>query len=297
MDRLSFCILVVITLAGVQEGHESNNDDVSDERTATKQGVPGQLYDGTIFYPFRLPSLGFPPPQSSWNPFQNAIDRSRPTTMPKNSNSNKFLFLMLMIFNFLNAANEATTTAPLTPEMIPTDSGTCQWEPWSSCSAVCRGTRSRSRTCSANTQSESELCNTRTGFQADGRWYLASNCYEYNYILNLINYDSAKAECTKLGARLASTGLREDAVRTDILLNLAKIHGVTVSGAWVGIIRPTAGVYEWSDGYTGYPTFWASDEPSTSSQQCHYVPSGDPWGLSDSSCASSWYILCERAVQ
>lgn len=246
-----------------------------------------------VIYPVLAPSPYYP------NIYYPAPQRPPPYVPPTTTRSNPARTLLLL-YTFMNLLSPSTTAATTTSEST-TFPGTCQWGPWSSCSAVCKGTRTRSRMCTGNTQMDSEDCNTETGFRSDGIWYRAANCLEYLWSTDTVTSKAdAVTACSSRGSRLASTGLRNDDVRTDIVFKFASKEGIdNLADAYVGISNMNnVDVYVWTDGHEGDPTFWANNEPTGGlATDCIRLEKGNPHGLRDDACDVTPYnYFCEREI-
>lgn len=230
-----------------------------------------------------------------------------PTTAPRSSNNDiGSLFMMIYALRLITPITEATTTTTTTtpPPTIPTTTTTttttaattttqCPWETWGACSAACKGTRTKKRTCSAET--ETEDCNTQTGFEPTTGWYRAANCYDYAVGLDEVSYDTAKTTCASQTptARLAYAGMKDNAVRNEVMVALFDPNLDTVF-AFVDAKRvSTSDPFLWEDTTTVNPTIFSVGEPDAT-YLCVVLVIGNPQSGHDANCNGPHNYICER---
>ncbi|XP_077970586.1 lectin-like [Styela clava] len=123
-------------------------------------------------------------------------------------------------------------------------------------------------------------------------WYRASNGFYYKLFNDLINYATAKSECQKRGADLASTGVRDPTVRREIMPLIKAGNDFT----WIGLGK-FEGKFIWGDDVISTPinTDWHEGEPSNSGgdEDCvHFWPE-NKWYLNDVACNRDMKYICE----
>ncbi|XP_077972796.1 lectin-like [Styela clava] len=122
-------------------------------------------------------------------------------------------------------------------------------------------------------------------------WYQASNGFYYKLFNDKVNYATAKSNCQKQGADLASAGVRNPTI-------LSKIMPLIKAGndhTWIGL-KKLEGKFIWADGVDSNEgdTDWNAEEPSNSGgdEDCvHfwlYI-----WQLNDISCTKNMKYICE----
>lgn len=293
MVRLTISILLNV---GLLLGHGS----AEDRNLAHRVPVSKQ---NQYFIPPGAAPLGKPyqiivvPQSPSFLDYVLHTDRPKPPSAPSNNKRNFLLFLAL--YGLLIRP----TNAPTTEVTVTTTSAhfeICRWSPWSECSAACRGARTRTRRCAGNTQIDSEICNTQTGFQADGRWYRASNCFDYFINLDRMSYVDQEAACKDRGGQLASSGMRDDSVRTEVLSSNLRVFGSAILFApiYIGVTNQAIeDVFEWTDGYVGRPTFFPSGIPISGGGRCYSFLLSLGFTLGQTTCSSLNRAICERAAR
>nr|XP_039265879.1 hepatic lectin-like [Styela clava] len=126
-------------------------------------------------------------------------------------------------------------------------------------------------------------------------WNKSSNKYYYKLFGDPVNYATAKANCRKLGADLASVGVRNTTVRSEIL-QMVKSGG---KHTWVGLDDiEHEGKYVWADGVdsTKDNTDWDGRQPDNYfNEDCVEFNPYMNWKLNDATCSLSKYYICEKS--
>nr|XP_039265857.1 lectin-like [Styela clava] len=126
-------------------------------------------------------------------------------------------------------------------------------------------------------------------------WYRASNGFYYKLFNDQVNYATAKSDCQKRGADLASAGVRDPTVRSEImpLIKTGNYH------TWIGL-RKFEGKFIWADGVdsTEGNTDWYAEQPDNSGgdEDCVHFWPVDIWELNDVSCTRDMKYICEARV-
>nr|XP_039257316.1 C-type lectin galactose-binding isoform-like [Styela clava] len=128
-------------------------------------------------------------------------------------------------------------------------------------------------------------------------WFTASNNLTYKRFTDSVNYATAKAQCEGMGARLVSTGMRDNQVKNEIFPN----HYLTGDRAWIGLDDiSNEGIWVWSDGVNETPsTIWASGEPNGGrSDNCAEIRFYySKIVANDASCSNAHRFVCEREFE
>nr|XP_039274469.1 lectin-like [Styela clava] len=123
-------------------------------------------------------------------------------------------------------------------------------------------------------------------------WYRASNGFYYKLFNDQVNYATAKSNCQKLGADLASAGVRDSTVRREIL-PLVKAGN---DDTWIGLSK-LEGKFIWADGVdsTEDNTDWDADQPDNlgGGEDCVQFWPVDKWQLNNISCNIDMKYICE----
>ncbi|XP_039257367.2 C-type lectin mannose-binding isoform-like isoform X2 [Styela clava] len=126
-------------------------------------------------------------------------------------------------------------------------------------------------------------------------WFRASNNLIYKRFTYSVNYATAKAQCERLGARLVSTGMRNNQVKNEIFPK----HYLT-RGSWIGLDDIShEGIWVWSDDVNGSPSaIWASGEPNGgSSENCVIIFYNTKIVGNDVACSAVNRFVCEREFE
>ncbi|XP_077973652.1 CD209 antigen-like protein 2 [Styela clava] len=121
-------------------------------------------------------------------------------------------------------------------------------------------------------------------------WFRASNYLIYKRFTDNVDYATAKAQCEGMGARLVSTGIRNNRLKNEIFPE----HYLTGAYAWIGLNDiDNEGIWVWSDGVNGSPSaIWGSSQPNGGrSENCAVVLLS---GAFDIACSSGNRFVCER---
>nr|BAB69891.1 mannose-binding lectin [Halocynthia roretzi] len=127
-------------------------------------------------------------------------------------------------------------------------------------------------------------------------WYLADNGYEYWMSSSHIGYYSTGKEiCEDKRARLATIGVRDPEIRSEIVQNVV---GDSHLWVWIGLDRlDTIAGWTWLDGVasTSENTAWGPNEPNDSgNERCGQLNRDSNYLINDKSCLASCAALCER---
>nr|XP_039265836.1 CD209 antigen-like protein E [Styela clava] len=128
-------------------------------------------------------------------------------------------------------------------------------------------------------------------------WNKSSNNYYYKLFCNPVNYTTAKAKCKELGADLASVGLRNATVRSEIL-KIVKSGGKDMP-TWVGLDDiKQEGKFVWADDIisTRENTDWNAKQPDNygRGEDCGEFNFNQNWKLNDAPCSELQYYICEK---
>nr|XP_039265301.1 collectin-10-like [Styela clava] len=124
-------------------------------------------------------------------------------------------------------------------------------------------------------------------------WHKFLNGYYYKVYHDKVNYRTARANCQRRNGNLASTGIRDSAIQSE-LMQLIKTSGEDI---WIGlddIVRENS--FIWADGISSGSINWASNQPDNGggAEDCvHYRPSYG-WKLNDDPCSRTKKYICER---
>ncbi|XP_077970568.1 alpha-N-acetylgalactosamine-specific lectin-like [Styela clava] len=126
-------------------------------------------------------------------------------------------------------------------------------------------------------------------------WDKSSNNYYYKLFRDPVNYATAKSSCQKLGADLASVGVRNAIVRSKIL-QMVKSGG---ENTWVGLDDiEHEGRFVWADGLisTRENTDWTAGQPDDygENEDCGEFNRDQNWKLNDFRCSERQYYICEK---
>nr|XP_039251935.1 alpha-N-acetylgalactosamine-specific lectin-like [Styela clava] len=126
-------------------------------------------------------------------------------------------------------------------------------------------------------------------------WYPAINGFSYKLFREGVTYGNAQLECKKHGAGLASAGIRNRTVFSEIM-PLIKVSGL---GTWIGLDDiQQEGEFVWQDGVTSTEknTYWGNTiQPDNSgNEDCVHLQPHAPWNLNDLSCSTPLQFLCEK---
>ncbi|XP_077972802.1 lectin-like [Styela clava] len=127
-------------------------------------------------------------------------------------------------------------------------------------------------------------------------WFRASNNLIYKRFTDSVNYATAKAQCEEMGARLVSTGIRDNKVKIEIFPK----HYLAGVSAWIGLddIR-NEGIWVWSDGVNESPnSLWDAPEPNGGrTENCvEVVFYNSTFVGNDAPCTLFRRFVCEREV-
>nr|XP_039260799.1 low affinity immunoglobulin epsilon Fc receptor-like [Styela clava] len=86
---------------------------------------------------------------------------------------------------------------------------------------------------------------------------------EDNLVINWL-YATAKAQCEGSGARLISTGMRNNQVKSKRIIEIFPKQYLTGASSWIGLDDiSNEGIWVWSDGVNETPSvIWAPGEPN-----------------------------------
>nr|XP_039257333.1 hepatic lectin-like [Styela clava] len=124
-------------------------------------------------------------------------------------------------------------------------------------------------------------------------WFRASNNLIYKRFTDSVNYATAKAQCEGMGARLVSTGIRNNKVKSEIFPK----HYLTGAFAWIGLDDISKeGSWVWSDGVNISPSkIWAPGEPTGGlNEDCaHMILLNSKLDVYDGGCTGPHRFVCE----
>ncbi|XP_077973121.1 lectin-like isoform X2 [Styela clava] len=123
-------------------------------------------------------------------------------------------------------------------------------------------------------------------------WYRASNGFYYKLFNDQVNYATAKSNCQKRGADLASAGVRDSTIRREIMPLIKAGNDST----WIGLSK-FEGKFIWGDDVISTPinTDWHEGEPNNlgGDEDCvHFWPE-NKWHLNDLACNRDMKYICE----
>ncbi|XP_039257357.2 uncharacterized protein LOC120333984 isoform X1 [Styela clava] len=121
-------------------------------------------------------------------------------------------------------------------------------------------------------------------------WFRASNNLIYKRFTDFVNYATAKAQCEEMGARLVSTGIRNNQVKNEIFPK----HYLTGAYAWIGLDDISKeGIWVWSDGGNeSTSAIWQSSQPNGGRKEnCAVIVLP---GAFDIACSGVQRFVCER---
>nr|XP_039265889.1 C-type lectin domain family 4 member M-like [Styela clava] len=126
-------------------------------------------------------------------------------------------------------------------------------------------------------------------------WNKSSSNYYYKLFRDPVNYTTAKANCQKLGADLASVGVRNAAVRSKILQMVKSGEKDT----WVALDDINEeGRFVWADGVISIEenTYWNDGQPDDyeDNEDCSEFSGYQSWKLNDARCSDHQYYICEK---
>nr|XP_039257377.1 low affinity immunoglobulin epsilon Fc receptor-like [Styela clava] len=125
-------------------------------------------------------------------------------------------------------------------------------------------------------------------------WFRASNNLIYKRFTDSVNYATAKAQCEGMGARLVSTGIRNNLVKKEIFSK----HYLTGANAWIGLDDiNNEGIWVWSDGINNSPSaIWAPGEPTGGlNEDCAImILQNSKLVVYDGGCTGSYRFVCEK---
>nr|XP_039251934.1 lectin-like [Styela clava] len=126
-------------------------------------------------------------------------------------------------------------------------------------------------------------------------WYVATNNFSYKLFHDKVSYETAQYECQKRGANLAAAGIRDPAVRSELMPLIKEAAFDT----WIGLDDiQQEGKFVWKDGVTSTreKTYWFVNQPDNQGgiEDCaHFRPHYD-WMLNDEPCSKHLKFFCER---
>ncbi|XP_077973640.1 lectin-like [Styela clava] len=124
-------------------------------------------------------------------------------------------------------------------------------------------------------------------------WFRASNNLIYKRFTDSVNYATAKAQCEGMGARLVSTGIRNNKVKSEIFTK----HYLTGAYAWIGLNDiSNEGIWVWSDVVNVSPSkIWAPAEPTGGlNEDCaHMILLNSKLDVYDGGCTGPHRFVCE----
>ncbi|XP_077972828.1 uncharacterized protein LOC144428051 [Styela clava] len=121
-------------------------------------------------------------------------------------------------------------------------------------------------------------------------WFRASNNLIYKRFTDPVNYATAKAQCEGMGARLVSTGIRNNQVKNEIFPK----YYLTGAFAWIGLDDiSNEGIWVWSDRVNESPSaIWESSEPNGGRREnCAVIRLS---GVVDTACSEVYKFVCEK---
>ncbi|XP_077972804.1 lectin-like [Styela clava] len=124
-------------------------------------------------------------------------------------------------------------------------------------------------------------------------WFRASNNLIYKRFTDFVNYETAKDQCDGMGARLVSTGIRNNTLKNEIFPK----HYLTGVSAWIGLDDIiTEGIWVWSDGVNESPnSLWNAAEPNGGrTENCVEVFNNSTIVGNDAPCTLFRRFVCER---
>ncbi|XP_076825440.1 C-type lectin domain family 4 member M-like [Clavelina lepadiformis] len=124
----------------------------------------------------------------------------------------------------------------------------------------------------------------------DPSWFVPFNGFQYKLTSEKHSWTDARSECQRMGADLASTGIRSFETRQIIWRRL------TVGYAWAGLSDiESEGNYVWVDGVQG-SYYWRSGEPNNAGGNEDCVNFAENGYLNDNECSFQHKGLCEKRI-
>nr|XP_039252631.1 collectin-11-like [Styela clava] len=126
-------------------------------------------------------------------------------------------------------------------------------------------------------------------------WY---RVHSYPYWYKLVNvssdYQTARKYCEIMGGQLATNGIRNPTIRSDLLDKFIRSSGKSI---WIGLDdleKPDN--WKWSDGIssTSSNTPWGEGEPNYSHERCACMYIHLQYQIADLSCTYKQFYLCEK---
>lgn len=129
-------------------------------------------------------------------------------------------------------------------------------------------------------------------------WRKETSRYYYKVFEDRANYVTARENCKRFSARLASNALRDPIMRREIhggLINYGPSH------VWIGLDDlEEEGKWMWSDGVvsTANNTNWSPGEPNDhkNNEDCAHFDKHKGDQINDNNCEENYYYICEGPV-
>ncbi|XP_039258394.1 uncharacterized protein LOC120334943 [Styela clava] len=125
-------------------------------------------------------------------------------------------------------------------------------------------------------------------------WYVAKNNKLYRRYRKMVNYTEAKEKCEMVGAKLASTGLRDNRIRNE-LKNRGLAPEILNSHTWIGLRKHQNNLWIWSDDIIANDrnTDWGLYEPNMYNGWTEACGEINMSGINDRNCSLPSSFLCE----
>nr|XP_039252571.1 collectin-11-like [Styela clava] len=129
---------------------------------------------------------------------------------------------------------------------------------------------------------------------ADGWYRVPSYPYWYKLVKVASDYQTARKNCERMGGRLATTGIRNPTIRSDLVGNFNR---KTETSIWIGLDDlKKQNNWKWSDGVssTSSNTPWSEGEPNRRDERCACMREPLQYKLIDALCSTNKLYLCEK---
>ncbi|XP_077970967.1 collectin-11-like [Styela clava] len=128
-------------------------------------------------------------------------------------------------------------------------------------------------------------------------WIRASNNFFYKLFHEKVTYETARSNCKRMGANLASAGVRDSTIRSQLILLIKSGQ----SKVWIGLDDlQREGNFIWADGVvsTKANTDWSTNQPDNARKEedCVEFSFWMGWKLNDAGCRFLKKYLCEKQI-